>query len=132
MLNYPTKKKPQKTSLNQKLDGKSIYANNTTDSIATSWTSSTDRAIGLHIYGSNNDVTLNSGANITANGSYSMGVRVDGAGNTLTINDDVKITVGDDNQKDVDNYGISVNYGKTVEMLPKEEKSFWQKLFGDD
>ena len=27
MLNYPTKKKPQKTSLNQKLDGKSIYAN---------------------------------------------------------------------------------------------------------
>ena len=27
---------------------------------------------------------------------------------------------------------IALNYGKTVEMIPEEEKSFWEKLFGGD
>lgn len=105
----------------EKFFGQSIYASGTTNSknVVTinglansstqSWTSNTDRAIGLHIYGSNNNVTLNSEADITAKGSYSMGVRVDGVGNDLTIVSD--LTVGDE-VTDKYNYGISVNYGK--------------------
>ena len=74
-----------------------------------SWSSDTDRAIGLHVYGSYNDVTLNSGADITANGSYSMGVRVDGVGNDLKISSELQVGNED---TDKYNYGISVNYGK--------------------
>ena len=93
----------------KKFFGQSIYANGTTNSFTQSWTSGTDRAIGLHIYGSNNNVTLANGANITANGSYSMGVRVDGVGNDLIIASNIK--VGNETT-DKYNYGISVNYGK--------------------
>ena len=95
----------------KKFFGKSIYASGTTNSLTQSWTSGTDRAIGLHIYGSNNNVTLENGANITANGSYGMGVRVDGVGNDLTIAPNININVGNE-LTDKYNYGISVNYGK--------------------
>ena len=96
-----------------KFFGKSIYASGLNYGSGVSWSSDTDRAIGLHIYGSNNEVTLNSGANITATGSYSMGIRVDGSQNDLTISSNVQ--VGSDgsttNEPTEDNYGISVNYG---------------------
>ena len=114
----------------EKFFGHSIYESGTTAAVNTitisglangngkSWSSDTDRAIGLHIYGSDNEVTLGTGANITATGSYSMGVRVDGVGNKLTISSDVQ--VGSDgsttsepttNEPTEDSYGISVNYG---------------------
>ena len=93
---------------------KSITLNGFTNSSGGSWTSDTDRAIGLHIYGSDNEVTLNSSANITANGSYSIGVRVDGSQNDLAISSNVQ--VGSDgsttNEPTEDSYGLSVNYGK--------------------
>ena len=104
-----------------KFFGKSIYASGITDSINIDWSSDTDRAIGLHIYGSNNDVTLADGSDIAADGSYSMGVRVDGVGNTLTIND-VSVAVGD-NDDDCDNYGISVNYGKDHNVTISDDAS---------
>ena len=101
----------------EKFFGQSIYASgeanlNISDlanGSGAAWNSNTDRAIGLHIYGSNNNVTLANGANITANGSYSMGVRVDGVGNDLIIASNIK--VGNETT-DKYNYGISVNYGK--------------------
>ena len=97
-----------------KFFGKSIYASGLNYGSGVSWSSDTDRAIGLHIYGSNNEVTLNSGANITATGSYSMGIRVDGSQNDLTISSNVQ--VGSDgsttNEPTEDSYGLSVNYGK--------------------
>ncbi|MBO5403856.1 MAG: hypothetical protein J5987_02295, partial [Phascolarctobacterium sp.] len=103
----------------EKFFGQSIYASGATslnisdlaNGSGASWNSNTDRAIGLHIYGSNNNVTLENGANITANGSYSMGVRVDGVGNDLTIASNININVGNE-PTDKYNYGISVNYGK--------------------
>lgn len=104
-----------------KFFGKSIYASGITDSINIDWSSDTDRAIGLHIYGSNNDVTLADGSDIAADGSYSMGVRVDGVGNTLTVND-VSVAVGD-NDDDCDNYGISVNYGKDHTVTISDDAS---------
>lgn len=104
-----------------KFFGKSIYASGITDSINIAWSSDTDRAIGLHIYGSNNDVTLADGSDIAADGSYSMGVRVDGVGNTLTIND-VSVAVGD-NDDDCDNYGISINYGKDHNVTISDDAS---------
>lgn len=109
----------------EKFFGQSIYASGATslnisdlaNGSGAFWNSNTDRAIGLHIYGSNNNVTLENGANITANGSYSMGVRVDGVGNNLAIASN--INVGNE-PTDKYNYGISVNYGKghTVTINP--------------
>ncbi len=101
----------------KKFFGQSIYASgkedinisNLANGNGAPWISDTDRAIGLHIYGSNNKVTLGSGADITANGSYSMGVRVDGVGNDLTIISNIKVGYNDAERH---NYGISVNYGK--------------------
>ena len=107
--------------------GKIVVLANKNKSDGKSWESATDRAIGLHIYGSNNIVSLGSAdgdakfnygdVTITANGSYSMGVRIDGARNTLTINDGVKISVGDNKEKDIDNYGLSVNYGRNHNVI---------------
>lgn len=105
----------------EKFFGQSVYASGETNAknvvgisdlangSQNSWSSDTDRAIGLHVYGSYNNVTLNSGADITANGSYSMGVRIDGVGNDLKISSDLKVGNED---TDKYNYGISVNYGK--------------------
>ena len=102
-----------------KFFGHSIYASGTTNDPKTvnisnlangsgnSWSSSTDRAIGLHIYGSNNKVTLANGANIDASGDYSMGVRVDGSQNDLTIDSGNAITVSGE-----EGNGIVVAYGK--------------------
>ena len=103
-----------------KFFGQSIYASNKKDSDAitinglknakegeTSWSSVTDRAIGLHIYGSNNKVTLADTADITASGSYSMGVRVDGSQNDLTIASGNTIAING-----LEGNGIVVAYGK--------------------
>jgi hypothetical protein len=70
-----------------------------------SWSSSTDRAIGLHIYGSNNKVSLTGDADITTSGDYSMGVRVDGSQNDLTIANAIAVSGEEGN-------GIVVAYGK--------------------
>ena len=99
-----------------KFFGQSIYANEKTVTISSlindktkndGWSSSTDRAIGLHIYGSNNKVSLTDNADITASGDYSMGVRVDGSQNDLTIASGNVIAVNG-----VEGNGIVVAYGK--------------------
>ena len=81
------------------------------------WYSNTDRAIGLHIYGQNNNITLNKSveddtnptnnisANIKASGDYSMGVRVDGSNNNLFIKNKIEVSGEEGN-------GIVVAYGK--------------------
>ena len=60
--------------------------------------------IGLHIYGSYNDVTQ--AADILSEGSYAMGVRVDGFGNTLRI--PASTTIRSDG---TEGYGFAVTYG---------------------
>lgn len=60
--------------------------------------------IGLHIYGSYNDVTQ--AADILSEGSYAIGVRVDGFGNTLRI--PASTTIRSDG---TEGYGFAVTYG---------------------
>ena len=60
--------------------------------------------IGLHIYGSYNDVTQ--AADILTAGSYALGVRMDGFGNTLRIPSTTTIRADG-----AEGYGLAVTYG---------------------
>lgn len=61
--------------------------------------------IGLHIYGSNNDITQK--ADLLADGNESIGIRVDGSQNSLTIAKDTVVTANGINGR-----GINFSYGK--------------------
>ena len=65
--------------------------------------------VGLHIYGSNNNVTQS--ADILTNGSGAVGVRVDGEGNTLTVPQVTEIHADGYRGK-----GILVAYGRNQNL----------------
>ena len=66
--------------------------------------------IGLHIYGSDNDVMQN--ANLLADGFSGIGVRVDGSENTLKVAPSVKITANGEY-----GHGILFSYGKEQKLV---------------
>ena len=61
--------------------------------------------IGLHVYGSYNDVTQ--AADILSTGAYGTGIRLEGTGNVLRIDPDTVISADGE-----EGYGILVSYGK--------------------
>ena len=61
--------------------------------------------IGLHVYGSYNDVTQ--AADILSTGAYGTGIRLEGSGNVLRIAPDTVISADG-----AEGYGILVSYGK--------------------
>ena len=61
--------------------------------------------IGLHVYGSNNNITQ--AGNIFANGEGAVGVRVDGVNNTITVAKGTEVHA-DGNYND----GVLIAYGK--------------------
>lgn len=70
----------------------------------------TPYGIGLHIYGSGNDVTQS--ADLLADGTYGIGVRVDGSENTLKIPVSTKVTANGTN-----GYGVLFSYGKEHNLV---------------
>ena len=61
--------------------------------------------IGLHVYGSNNNITQ--AGNIFTNGAGAVGVRVDGVNNTITVAKDTEIHADGSS-----NDGVLIAYGK--------------------
>lgn len=61
--------------------------------------------IGLHVYGSNNNITQ--AGNIFSNGAGAVGVRVDGVNNTITVAKDTEIHADGS-----DSDGVLIAYGK--------------------
>ena len=61
--------------------------------------------IGLHVYGSNNNITQ--AGNIFTNGAGAVGVRVDGVNNTITVAKDTEIHADGSNSD-----GVLIAYGK--------------------
>ena len=66
--------------------------------------------IGLHIYGSNNDITQ--AADILTAGRYAIGIRVEGSGNTLRINPDTLVSASG-----AEAGGLVVSYGKNHRVI---------------
>lgn len=66
--------------------------------------------IGLHVYGSNNDITQ--AADILTAGRYAIGIRVEGSGNTLRINPDTFISASGAKAG-----GLVVSYGKNHRVI---------------
>lgn len=66
--------------------------------------------IGLHIYGSENNITQT--ADLLADGFSGIGVRVDGSKNTLTIDSDTKITANGEY-----GHGVLFSYGKKQKLV---------------
>ena len=100
----------------RKYFGKSYYLNGKTDTYTngfgewngTSYTgnpSAIDQAVGIHIYGDNNNITQATNS-IKINSEGSFGVRVDGVGNTYTL------ASGNINADGTENIGIGVTWGK--------------------
>ena len=97
--------------------GKSIYASNTTETITQAFSqrqnnqwlvgepSTQSWAIGTHVYGSLNKVTV--AADQLADGLASIGVRVDGVKNNIVIDKNVKITANGTR-----GLGIAFAYGR--------------------
>jgi len=79
-----------------------------TDYLANTY-NTTDYGIGLHVYGSNNDITQ--AANIMTKGYGAIGIRVDGEGNTIRVAQDTKINADGEN-----NIGVLVAYGKNQQV----------------
>lgn len=71
------------------------------------WGEANDNAwgIGLHVYGSYNDVTQ--AADILTTGAYGIGIRLEGTGNVLRTDGDTLISADG-----VEGYGVLVSYGK--------------------
>lgn len=71
------------------------------------WGEANDNAwgIGLHVYGSYNDVTQ--AADILTTGAYGIGIRLEGTGNVLRTDGDTLISANG-----VEGYGLLVSYGK--------------------
>ena len=77
--------------------------------------------IGLHVYGSYNDIVQK--APILSSGLYGIGIRVDGSSNSLTVADDTKVSV--DGKGGI---GVLVSYGKeqAVKILGSVRASGYQ------
>ena len=66
--------------------------------------------IGLHIYGSSNNVTQN--ADLLADGTYGIGIRVDGSDNRLNIPETTRVTANGEN-----GYGVLFSYGQEHDFV---------------
>lgn len=101
----------QEGSLRGVVNDKPYYARN---AAGTDWLwgapSKTPWGVGLHIYGSYNDVTQT--ADLLTIGDYALGIRTDGTGNV------VRIAPGAAVRSDgVEGYGILVSYGKNHRVV---------------
>ncbi|MDO5531630.1 autotransporter outer membrane beta-barrel domain-containing protein [Sutterella sp.] len=96
--------------------GTSVYGNETATTITQAFTarenyawtdapSTQSSAIGVHVYGSFNTVTV--AADQLADGAESFGVRVDGVRNAVTVADDVTVSANGTNGT-----GIAFTYGR--------------------
>ena len=102
--------------------GYSIYGNGNTinntngysarNSEGTAYTSSYSKiplGVGLHIYGSNNNVTQS--ADILTRGTGAVGIRIDGENNTVTIPKNIKIRSDGSQGK-----GVLISYGRNQNL----------------
>lgn len=99
----------------RKYFGKSYYLNNQTDTYTAGFSewngaaytgnpSTIDQAVGIHIYGNNNNIIQDTN-DILINGEGSIGVRIDGVNNTYNLNSGNIIADGEEN------LGIAVTWG---------------------
>lgn len=89
----------------EKFYGKSIYSSGGTFDNADDFTSAAPLAVGLHVWGKNNDVTQNGDINLTGDGA--VGIRVDGLNNHIVIPQDTAI-----NSNGLRGKGLLISYGR--------------------
>ena len=80
--------------------------------------------IGLHVYGSYNDVTQ--AADILTNGAYGTGIRLEGTGNVLRTAADALISA-----EGAEGYGLLVSYGKNHRIEHNGTISAWDNAIGE-
>ena len=88
-----------------KFYGLSIYSNGTTVDNTKNFSSSSDLAVGLHVFGSKNKLTQSGKISLTGTGA--TGIRVDGESNDLTVPKGTEISSSGTNGK-----GLLVAYGR--------------------
>ena len=89
----------------KKFYGKSIYASGGIFANDNDFTSDAPLAVGLHVWGANNDVTQSGDITLTGNGA--VGIRVDGVDNGLIIPQGTAIVSGGERGK-----GLLISYGR--------------------
>ncbi len=89
----------------KKYFGKSVYLNNQNVSFNEGYTENTDKGVGLHIYGNNNNVIQLS--DVISSGRGVIGARIEGTDNYYELSSGSKIKVTGD-----DAAGIGVSWGK--------------------
>lgn len=93
----------------KKFYGKSIYSSGVTVDNADDFTSAEALAVGLHVYGSNNNVTQIGNINLTGDGA--TGIRVDGFDNHIVIPQDTTI-----NSDGLRGKGVLISYGRNHKL----------------
>lgn len=89
----------------KKFYGKSIYAGGGTFTNAADFKSEAPLAVGLHVWGANNNVTQSGDINLT--GAGAVGIRVDGFNNSLVIPQNTTI-----NSDGLRGKGLLISYGR--------------------